>query len=457
MASPLEKPIKKDSADLLKLVPLKPVEDLSIEANTHPKEVSKAPVGDPLTPSKQLEIEVNSKKLQKSCKDIVDYICRCRYHPEDILIGEASLDTEHFVSPDTITLQQQGVKLIKAYEDLTAGTAKLVPAQSQYPMELKYKRPIVDTLKEDISKTNSPFHNVKTIIFSQDVSLESTQQLLNETVDLVRNTQNVLVQIDKLKTADTINWPLEEEKAERKKVEDEARRAHEEEVRPLRAEKAVIDKFDGLITGFSNLPDQLHKAEQLTDPSLQELPKYIKRTKDGYDPEPLVSEDDLILCVHPAGVVGVLGLMGIRAIARKANTIKEPNPARPTPEKISAGLKELSNQIQFIKQQSENFYAIPSYRNPDASWTTNQQVETLRRSLPKVQDTLNELQDLPNKVGTWNLPTIRASMLKAEANPDLQEVLNALSALNSERKDLENQINPPPPPKRDRWGFTYPY
>ncbi len=459
MAGPLEKPNAiKGSSELPKLMPIKPVEDLSLEANTHPKElIKKAPAGEPLTPSKQLEIETNAKKIQRSCKEIVDYICRCRYHPEDILIGEASLDTEHFVKPDSITLQQHGVRLIKAYEDLTAGTTSLVPAQSTYPMELKYKRPIVETLKEDISKASSPFNKVKDSIFAQEVSLQTTQQLLDDTVDLVRNAQNVLVQIDKLKAAETINWPLEEEKAERKKLEDAARRAHEEEVRPLKVEKAVIDQFDGLIVGFSKLPEQLKKAEQLTDPALQELPKYIRHTKDGYEPDPLVSEDDLILCVHPVGVVGVLGLMGIRAIARKANTVKELNPERPTKEKIGSGLRELADYAHVLKRQIADFATYPTTRNPDASWTSMQQVEVLRKALPQVMPMLDELEDLPNKQETWNLPTIREAMLKAENNPDLQQIIQSCIELDNERKNLEIQINPPaPPPRRNLNPYGYP-
>ncbi|MBX9771225.1 MAG: hypothetical protein K2X29_07625 [Candidatus Obscuribacterales bacterium] len=459
MAVPLEKPnTKTNPAELPRLMPMKPIEDLFLEANTHPKEVlKKAPEGEPLTPTKQLEIETNAKKIQKSCKDLVDYICRCRYHPEDILIGEASIDTEHFVKPDSITLQQHGVRLITAYGDLTAGTANLVPAQSVFPMEFKYKRPIVDTLKEDISKTSAPFKKVKDTIFSQDVSLETTQQLLDDTVDLVRNTQNVLVQLDKLKAADTINWQQEEAKVERKRLEDEARRVHEEEVRPLRAEKSIIDHFDGLITGFSKLPEQLKKAEALTDPALQELPKYIRHTKDGYEPDPLVSEDDLILCVHPAGVVGLLGLMGVRAIARKANTVKELNPQRPTKEKINSGLRDLADYAHVLKRQVEDFAAYPTTRNPDASWTTMQQVETLRKALPQVKSTLDELEDLPNKQETWNLPTIRAAMLRAESNADLQQVIQSCSELDNERKNLEMQINPPAPaPRRNANPYGFP-
>lgn len=453
MSGALEKQAKMaDAGELQALVPQQAKEDLSIEANKHPKERVKQ--GEELTPTKQLQIETNAREIQKVCKSIVDHICRCRYHPEDIIIGEATLDTEHFVRPDTVVLQQQGLKLIRAHEDLTTGTNNLVPGPTQFPMELKYKRPIVDMLKEDIGKTGAQFNKVKTILFSQDVSLQATQQLLDDTVDLVRQSQNVLTQIDKLKAADTINWQLEEAKAERKKQEEQARKAHEEEVRPLKAEKAVIDKFDGLITGFSKLPEQLKKAEQLTDPALQELPKYIRHTKDGYEPDPLVSEDDAIWLCHPATAVGLLGMIGVRAIARKANTVKELNPERPTKEKIASGLNELSEQVHVLKSNIESFTKYPTGRNPDASWTTMQKFEALRATLPRIMPVLDELEDLPNKQATWNLPTIRAAMLKAENSTDLQEVIQHCIDLDNERKNLDSQINPP---AKQQNRYTNPY
>ena len=454
MAGTLEKQGKKaDAGELQKLVPQQAIEDLSIEANKHPKEQVKS--GEPLTALKQQQIETNAKEIQKVCKNIIDHICRCRYHPEDIIIGEATLDTEHFVKPDTVILQQQGLKLIKAHEDLTAGTTNLAPPASPYPIELKYKRPIVDMLKEDIGKTATEFNAVKTILFSQDVSLQTTQQLLEQTVDLVRKSHNVLVQIDKLKAADTINWPLEEEKVERKKQEEEARKAHEEEVRPLRAEKAVIDQFDGLITGIVKLPEQFERVKKLTDPSLQELPKYIRHTKDGYEPDPLVSEDDAVWLCHPATAAGLLGVVAIRAIARKANTVKELNPERPTPDKIHSGLQELSDQIHALKGNIESFSLAPTERNPNASWTTLQKLETLRNTLPKVMPVLNELEDLPNKQGTWNLPTIRAAILRAENNDELQQVMQTCSELDNERKNLDSQINPPKPQRRNPYQSPY--
>lgn len=465
MAGPLDKTdTTKKALDGYKFMPQKPMLDMSLESNLHPKEAAKKVQQlDPFDLTAKSAIENDAKTIQKTCKNIIDHICGCRYHPEDIIIGEASIDTQHFQKPDPIILQQQALKLGESMEHL-ARYANLGPPETIHPMEAKYKAPIIEALKDDLLKTNMPYGRIKTAVFGdQTFTLETTQTLLDDTVDLVRNAQNVLVQLDKLKTADTINWELEEARAEQKRQEEIAKRAHEEEVKPLKSEKAVIDQVDGLIKGFAQLPDQLHKTEKLTDPSLQELPKFIKKTKDGYPPDPLVSEDDLILCVHPVGIVGVLGLMGVRAIARKANTIKEANPDRPTPEKITAGLQELSAQVRFLKEQTERFNQTPSGRNPEATWSTMQQFDALRNNLPKVKDNLDELEDLPNKFGTWNLAQIRAAMLRAESNPAMQEVLQAVSSLKNERADLEIQINPPVQPQRrgnpyygyPGSGFTY--
>lgn len=447
MAAPLDKHPTKQ-ADTPQLIPQKPMEDLSIEANSHPKELKKAP-GVELTVTKRQDIEKSTNALKMTCKRIVDHICGCPFHPEDIIIGEASIDKEHFVKPNSITLQQQGLALINSIDALTNGASNLVPEQSPFPMEIKYKSAIVDALKEDIAKTKAPFEKVKTALFGDSMSVETTEQLLEDTVGLLRNTQNVMVQIDKLKAADTIDWQREEYKAQRKKEEEEARRVHEAEVLPLRAEKQVLDQFDGVITGFSQLPDKLHNAEKLTDPSLQELPKFIRHTKDGYDPDPLFSEDDAVWLCHPATAVGLLGMIGVRAIARKANTVKEPNPERPTQDKIDGGLKELSGQITSLKQQVEFVANYPNTRNPNVNWSTMQQIDALKKAVPQVMPILDELEDLPNKQGTWNLATIRASMLKAENSPELQQVIQACKELDTERKALDSQINPPAKSQRN--------
>lgn len=455
MVSPLDKqPPKKEASDAPTLLPGKPVMDMSLESNRHPKEVKNSPPTEPLTPAKQLQIETSTKEIQKTCKNIVDHICRCRYHPEDIIIGEASIDTQNFVKPDSIILQQQGSALINTLEKLTEGVTNLAPDKTPFPMEFKYKRAIVEALKEDIGKTKAPFEKVKTTLFGDSVSMETTVELLDDTVNLMRNAHNVMVQIDKLKAADTINWQLEEAKAERKRQEEVERKAHEEEVRPLRAEKQVIDQFDGIITGFSQLPDKLHKTEQLTDPSLQELPKYIRHTKDGCEPDPLFRDGDEIMLCHPALTAGLGVVMIGRAIARKANTVKELNPERPTKEKIDAGLRELSSQIQTLKQQTEFLQNYPTTRNPNANWTTIQQIDTLRKALPQVKPILDELEDLPNKQETWNLATIRACMLRAKNSAELQQVIQTCIELDNERKNLQNQINPPTP-KQPRYYDPY--
>lgn len=449
MAGPLDKhPIDKlptKQVDAHQLIQQTPKEDLSLEANSHPKELKKTP-GIELTVTKRQDIEKNTNALKMTCKRIVDHICGCPYHLEDIIIGEASIDKEHFVKPSSITLQQQGLALINSIDALTNGASNLVPEKSPFPMEIKYKSAIVDALKEDLAKTKAPFEKVKTALFADSMSVESTEQLLDDTVNLIRNTQNVMVQIDKLKAADTIDWQREEYKAQRKKEEEEARRAHDAEVLPLRAEKQVLDQFDGVITSFSQLPEKLHKAEQLTNPALQELPKFIKRTKDGYEPDPLLSEDDLMLCAAgPIGIAGVVGIAAIRAVGRKANTVKELNPDRPTKDKIDTGLRELSGQVTSLKQQVEFVANYPNTRNPNVNWSTMQQIEALKKAVPQVMPILDELEDLPNKQGTWNLATIRAAMLRAENSPELQQVIQTCTELDTERKALESQINPPKP------------